>query len=72
MSPKQRHTSDLTENPVAFSCDSDTTEAVCLAGSFNKCDPTANPMEGGNGGHWTASLPLAPGRYEYKFVVDGG
>jgi hypothetical protein len=28
-------------------------------------------MVRGDGGHWTVSLPLAPGRYEYKFVVDG-
>jgi 1,4-alpha-glucan branching enzyme len=22
-------------------------------------------------GHWSITVPLAPGRYEYKFLVDG-
>ena len=71
MSPKQNHTTDHTGHPSAFSCHSDTAKAVFLAGSFNDCDPTATPMVRGNDDYWTVSLPLAPGRYEYKFVVDG-
>lgn len=45
--------------------------AVCLAGSFNDWNPTALPMKRSDDGIWCAELPLASGRYEYKFVVDG-
>lgn len=61
--PKDDHT--------GFSCHSDTATAVFLAGSFNDWNPTATPMVRGAGGHWTVSLKLPPGRYEFKFVVDG-
>jgi len=45
---------------------------VNLAGDFNAWDPTADPMTDENGdGEWTLFYPLAPGRYAYKFVVDG-
>ena len=59
------------DNQTVFACDSDSATAVFLAGSFNDWSQTATPMTRDKGGHWTASLPLAPGRYEYKFVVDG-
>lgn len=41
-----------------------------LPGFFNDWDPTETPMVRDEEGHWTTSLKLAPGRYEYKFVVD--
>ncbi len=45
---------------------------VALVGDFNGWDPTADPMTDENGdGVWTLFYPLAPGRYAYKFVVDG-
>jgi hypothetical protein len=55
---------------TVITCDSGFAEAVFLAGSFNDWSPTATPMKA-KGGHWSVSLPLAPGHYEYKFVVDG-
>jgi alpha-amylase len=47
--------------------------SVHLAGDFNDWDIAAAPMsdEDGNG-IWTVTLPLPRGRWEYKFVVDGG
>ena len=71
MSRKQTNTTDHIESPVVFTCHSDTAEVVFLAGSFNDWDPTGTPMLREDDGRWTASLKLAPGRYEYKFVVDG-
>lgn len=56
---------------VLFSCRADTARAVFLAGTFNAWEPEATPMRRNAKGLWTARLPLAPGRYEYKFVVDG-
>lgn len=45
--------------------------SVFLAGTFNDWNPQANPMRREVDGPWRAELALAPGRYEYKFVVDG-
>ena len=45
--------------------------SVHLVGTFNNWDPGATPMSRSDDGAWSASIPLLPGRYEYKFVVDG-
>jgi 1,4-alpha-glucan branching enzyme len=45
---------------------------VYLSGSFNDWKPTGQAMDGPNADSWfTASVDLAPGQYEYKFVLDG-
>jgi len=33
--------------------------------------PHAAPMHKGNDGIWRLSVPLGPGRYEYRFYADG-
>ena len=46
--------------------------AVALAGSFNQWDHELHRLAGPDqDGQWTITLPLAPGRYEYLFVVNG-
>ncbi|MBY0309033.1 MAG: glycogen-binding domain-containing protein, partial [Phycisphaerales bacterium] len=40
-------------------------------GTFNNWDPKATPMKRSEGGDWVYTLDLSPGRYEYKFVIDG-
>ncbi len=44
---------------------------VCLAGDFNNRDVIANPMKRDKKGLWKASIALAPGKYEYRFFIDG-
>jgi 1,4-alpha-glucan branching enzyme len=44
---------------------------VSLTGEFNGWASNGTPMKWDDAGHWEATLALAPGRYEYKFVVDG-
>ena len=44
---------------------------VCLAGSFNDWQPDATPMVALGNGRWMKELTLPPGRYEYRFVVNG-
>ncbi|HEV2293144.1 MAG TPA: AAA family ATPase [Tepidisphaeraceae bacterium] len=45
---------------------------VLIAGDFNNWQPTSTPMHtNGTPGHWVMKLPLAPGRYRYRLVVDG-
>lgn len=46
--------------------------SVCVAGTFNNWDQSKTPMRrDGSDSIWKVSLPLKPGRYEYRFVVDG-
>ena len=56
---------------TVFICPSIPAQGVFLAGSFNDWDPTRTPMENQSDGSWRAEMELAPGRYEYKFIVDG-
>ena len=44
---------------------------VFLCGEFNGWASDATPMKRDDAGHWETTLALAPGRYEYKFLVDG-
>jgi hypothetical protein len=44
--------------------------SVHLTGNFNDWDPSGFAMAH-NGDEWTISLYLKPGKYRYKFLVDG-
>jgi 5'-AMP-activated protein kinase regulatory beta subunit len=44
---------------------------VILMGDFNKWEAKKHPMHKGKDGLWTKTVMLLPGRYEYKFLVDG-
>jgi hypothetical protein len=45
---------------------------VSLVGDFNGWRSEATPLvQAGSAKAWVVSLPLAPGRYEYAFIVDG-
>lgn len=45
--------------------------SVAVAGDFNGWNPANSKLERTDGGMWTVTLPLKPGRYEYMFVIDG-
>ncbi|MFH1219299.1 MAG: glycogen-binding domain-containing protein [Candidatus Eisenbacteria bacterium] len=45
--------------------------SVSLAGSFNNWDAQKTPMTKDKEGAWRVVVPLASGKYEYKFVVNG-
>jgi hypothetical protein len=44
---------------------------VLIAGDFNGWQPMSTPMTTQGSGRWRMHLPLPPGRYRYRFVVDG-
>ena len=44
---------------------------VTLAGTFNDWEVAATPSKEQAPGHWVIDLPLAPGVYEYLWVIDG-
>jgi 1,4-alpha-glucan branching enzyme len=44
---------------------------VSLCGEFNGWSSEATPMKRRDDCHWEAAVDLAPGKYQYKFLVDG-
>lgn len=44
--------------------------SVSVVGEFNGWDPQSHRMAKDPDGHWTITLRLAPGTYQYKFVVN--
>lgn len=45
--------------------------SVFVAGTFNDWSPTATPMLKFDTGIWARRISLAPGDYEYRFIIDG-
>ena len=56
---------------VIFKVRAPTAEKVQLVGEFNDWNPDSNPMEKDEEGFWKVGIRLAPGKYEYKLIVDG-
>ena len=45
---------------------------VSVVGDFNDWDPAATPLrEAADAGVWTITVPLAAGRHQYVFMIDG-
>ncbi len=57
---------------VIFAARFENARHVLIAGDFNNWMPAVTPMQTANRpGEWRMQLPLSPGRYRYRFVVDG-
>jgi 1,4-alpha-glucan branching enzyme len=54
-----------------FSLSAPQATSVFIAGDFNQWNLSAHPLKQDKRGVWKISLPLGPGRYEYRFLVDG-
>ena len=46
-------------------------QEVFVAGSFNGWQPSTLPLQKHGSDRWVVELMLGPGKYEYRFVVDG-
>ena len=72
---KHNHNHDNAPNPqlipVRFEFTHPTAATVCLAGTFNHWQPEAKTLHSSDAGKWWKETNLAPGTYEYCFVVDG-
>ena len=60
----------LTDDGVIFAMEAPEARAVQLAGDFNGWMVDGNEMQPA-GRVWTKVVPLVPGRYRYRYVVDG-
>src|SRR5437762_589984 len=56
---------------VVFAVKFESAKKVLIAGDFNGWQPMSTPMVMEGAGRWKMKLPLAPGRYRYRLVVDG-
>jgi len=57
--------------PVTFDFFAPGATLVCVAGSFNEWNAHSSPLRKLREGRWSLHLRLKPGRYEYRFLVDG-
>jgi len=67
---KSKKTATTKSGNVEFSFNAPDAASVFLAGDFNEWNSSDNPLENDNG-TWKLSLDLDPGKYMYKFVVNG-
>ena len=71
--PKQNIKSQQTvkRRRITFSFESTDADKVVLMGDFNNWNPKTHPMKNDGNGIWSKTVVLSPGKYEYKFFVDG-
>ena len=57
---------------MEFTVRAEAGKVVYLAGCFNQWNPTGKKMtDKKKDGVYSTAINLAPGTYEYKFVIDG-
>lgn len=60
------------DNPIIeFKVTLPKAQTVALVGTFNGWDSKRTQLRNEGGGVWRILLPLAAGRHEYRYVVDG-
>lgn len=56
---------------IAFTLAAPEAQNVFLVGDFNNWDETSHPLKKNSDGTWKINISLTPGRYEYRYLVDG-
>ena len=56
---------------IKFTLEAPEAQSVFLAGNFNNWSIDSHPLRKNVKGEWHASVNLTPGKYEYRFLVDG-
>lgn len=59
------------QKKVMFSLEATEAKDVVLMGDFNNWNPKTHPMKKERNGVWNKTVMLSPGKYEYKFLIDG-
>ncbi len=62
---------NLDKREVNFTLYAPKAKKIFLTGDFNQWNTQSLPMKRDKKGIWKLKTPLSPGRYEYKFYVDG-
>lgn len=69
--PKEKSNQKTKRRKWTFSLEATGAKEVLLMGDFNNWSPEKHPMRRDENGMWNKVVMLAPGGYEYKFLVDG-
>ena len=56
---------------MEFKLNAPQAKKVSVSGTFNGWSLKGSAAKKDAQGNWTAKIDLAPGKYEYKFIVDG-
>ena len=56
---------------ATFSLEATDANEVILLGDFNDWNPKRHPMKTDGNGVWNKTVIIPPGKYEYKFLIDG-
>jgi 1,4-alpha-glucan branching enzyme len=59
------------EKKVRFELLASNASKVAMSGDFNAWDKNGIPLKKDRNGIWKTEVSLKPGKYEYKFIVDG-
>jgi len=68
---KSENQEGSTLHKTKVSCVAPDAEKVFVAGTFNGWKPDELLLKRDKAGRWSVDLQLAPGRYEFKFIMDG-
>ena len=71
MPKKSSEKTGVESKNVSFQLSAPEANTVALAGDFNGWNVNSLPLKKGKLGTWKASIKLKPGRYEYRFSVNG-
>lgn len=68
---KKKATKKAKKKKTRFECRCSLAKEIYLAGDFNDWSDHELLMNQTETGEWVIDIALSPGRYEYKFIVDG-
>lgn len=69
--PGKNGHSQAVRRRISFKLKAPSAEKVQLVGTFNDWNPDARVLRRDDKGTWKTSMMLAPGRYEFRYLVDG-
>ena len=70
--PSKKAASTLGRRRIRFEVEAEPGRQVAVAGNFNAWNPESHQLkETSQPGHYERCVYLSPGKYEYKFVIDG-
>ncbi len=61
----------VAKRSVKFQLQAPAAKEVKLAGDFNSWDQNSIKLARSKNGTWSKEIDLKPGKYEYKFIIDG-
>lgn len=68
---KRKSEQKISRRRVTFSYEAVGAGEAILMGDFNDWNSAVHPMKNDGTGVWKRTILLPPGRYEYKFLIDG-